>query len=436
MTEFSDAYRLKYVFGIDFGTSTTKYGPITLSEPKMVQTRGLFLRDMPESVKMRVPSDILSRGLVVGDEEVRNYLSSVRDVQRNLKYPLKDGIVRRDDEDGWQVLRELARYILGQFPIADPEFKGWLVAVALSALAPDYMYRGFFDIFSKVAEELRSIYAVTILPQPLAVAIAENAVNCVIVEGGHGNIQVAPISFALIREGLVALNRGGAEANAITRELLKDMGYGDIAREEYVAEVVKRAIGLVPRSLRDAISAARSNPEKFVAKVKLSPILEIEIPKEYAWSRFLIGEIVFNPKHEEFKSYIDQSRLKIEDAVVGDVTLYGEMDLASAVISSLRSVSVEVQDRVASNIILSGGAFKWDVPPGLEEYAVNSVEKMKIMLGEVNRELANRAGVKLVKDPQHSVWRGAVIYGYALPLSLKWDNINKEGWYVIGSGAS
>jgi crenactin len=210
------------------------------------------------------------------------------------------------------------------------------------------------------------------------------------------------------------------------------MGYGDVAREEYVVETVKRAVGLVPRGLGQAIAAARSNPDKFTAKVKLSPIVEIEIPKEYAWTRFLIGEIVFNPRHEEFKSYIDQSRIRIEDAVIGDVTLYGEMDLASAIISSLRSVSVEVQDRVASNVILSGGAFKWDVPAGLEEYAVNSVEKIKLMLGEVNRELAAKVGVRLVKEPQYSAWRGAVIYGYALPLSLKWDNINKEGWYIIG----
>lgn len=430
MAEIGDAYRLKYVFGIDYGTSYTKFGPITLDAPKVVQTRGLFLRDIPESVKMRIPPEVLSRGLVVGDEEVRNYLSSVRDVQRNLKYPLKDGIVRRDDEDGWAVLRELSRYAVYQFPVADRDFKGWLAVMALSALAPDYMYRGFFEIFGKIAEETNAIYAATILPQPLAVAIAENAVNCVIVEGGHGNIQVAPISFALIREGLVALNRGGAEANAITRELLKDMGYGDVAREEYAVEVVKRAVGLVPRNLKESIKAARENPDKFVAKVRLSPITEIEIPREYAWTRFLIGEIVFNPRHEEFKSYIDQSRIKIEDAVVGDVTLYGEMDLASAIISSLRSVSLEVQERVASNVILSGGAFKWDVPPGLEEYAVNSVEKIRIMLGEANRELAARAGVKMVKDPQYSVWRGSVIYGYALPLSLKWDNINKEGWYI------
>ncbi|MFN7105836.1 MAG: heat-shock protein Hsp70, partial [Pyrobaculum sp.] len=47
----TDTYRLKYTFAIDFGTSYVKYGPITLNEPKMTQTRGLFLRDLPESVK-------------------------------------------------------------------------------------------------------------------------------------------------------------------------------------------------------------------------------------------------------------------------------------------------------------------------------------------------------------------------------------------------
>jgi len=51
MERIPDAYRLKYTFGVDFGTSYVKYGPITLNEPKMVQTRGLFLRDLPESGK-------------------------------------------------------------------------------------------------------------------------------------------------------------------------------------------------------------------------------------------------------------------------------------------------------------------------------------------------------------------------------------------------
>jgi hypothetical protein len=168
----SDAYRLKYTFGVDFGTSYVKYGPIVLNEPRVAQTRGLFLRDLPESVKMRIPPEVLSRGLVVGDEEVRRYLSSVRDVQRNLKYPLKDGIARRDDEDAWRVLKELARYTLAQFPVSDHEFRGWLVSIALSALAPDYMYKAFFDIYTELAGEHR-LHAVTILAQPLAVAIAD-----------------------------------------------------------------------------------------------------------------------------------------------------------------------------------------------------------------------------------------------------------------------
>lgn len=424
----TDAYRLKYTFGVDYGTSYVKYGPITLNEPRVVQTRGLFLRDLPESVKMRIPPDILSRGLVVGDEEVRKYLSSVRDVQRNLKYPLRDGIARRDDEDAWRVLKELARYTLAQFPVSDPEFKGWIVSIALSALAPDYMYKSFFDIYTELSNEY-NIYAVTILPQPLAVAIAENAVNCIIVEGGHGNIQVAPISFALIREGLVALNRGGAEANAITREILKDMGYSDIAREEYAVEVVKRAVGLVPRNLKEAIRAAKSSPDRFVAKVRLSPVVEVEFPREYAWTRFLIGEIVFDPNHEEIKSYIEQSRLSIENAVIGDVTLYGEMDIATAIITSLKNVSVEIQERVASQIILSGGAFSWKVPPGLEDVAVDSVTRVKIALEEKNPVLASRVNIRLVSEPQYSVWRGAVIYGYALPLSLEWTDSTREGWY-------
>lgn len=426
----SDEYRLKYTFGVDFGTSYVKFGPITLNEPKVVQTRGLFLRDLPESVKMRIPPDILSRGLVVGDEEVRRYLSSVRDVQRNLKYPLKDGVAKRDDEDAWRVLKELARYTLANFPVGDPGFKGWLISISLSALAPDYMYKSFFDIYTELAEEFK-ILAVTIFPQPLAVAIAENAVNCIIVEGGHGNIQVAPISFALIREGLVALNRGGAEANAITREILKDMGYSDIAREEYAVELVKRSVGLVPRNLKEAIRYAKSHPEKFTAKVRLSPVVEVEFPKEYAWTRFLIGEIVFDPNHEEIKSYIEQSRLHIENAVIGDVTLYGEMDIATAIITSLRNVSVEIQDRVASQIILSGGAFSWRVPQGLEDVAVDSVGRVRVALEERNPLLASRVGVRLVAEPQYSVWRGAVIYGYALPLSLEWSDSAREGWYYI-----
>jgi hypothetical protein len=101
------------------------------------------------------------------------------------------------------------------------------------------------------------LQAVTIIDQPFAVAIAEKAVTCTVIEAGHGNIQLVPISYGPIREGIVALNRGGSEANAVTREVLKDSGYGDLAKDEYVIEIVKRTAGLVPKNLDEAIKRLR-----------------------------------------------------------------------------------------------------------------------------------------------------------------------------------
>jgi len=431
-------YKLKFLFAEDFGTGYFKFGPITLGDkPRVVQSRGLILRGLPESIKIRISDKkVLERGVVVGDEEVPKYLSSVREAARNLKHPLKDGIVRADDEDAWIIVKELARYAFEIFYPAvaeSPEFNGFLTVASLSALSPDYMIKRIISIHEELNREYggRLVRAITIIPQPLAVAIAENAVNCIVVEGGHGNTQIAPISYALIREALTALNRGGAEANVVTREVLKDMGYGDIAKEEYAVELVKRSIGLVPKDLQSALRAARESPEKFTIKVRLSPIVEVEVPKEYSWTRFLIGEVVFNPRHEEFKSYIEQGRLRIEDALIGDTVLYGEMDLAEAIISSLRNVSIEVQDKVLSNVILSGGAFNWSVPPGLEGIAVTSSEKVLHMLYERSKELAGRISIRQVGDPQYTVWRGSIIYGYALPLTVRWSDIDKEGWYVL-----
>ncbi len=427
-------YKSRYVFAEDFGTGYFKFGPITLGEnPHMVQSRGLILRDLPESVKLRVRDRaLLERGVVVGDEEIPKYLSGVKDAARKLKYPLKDGVVKFDDEDSWLVVRELARYAFDKFPVSEAGFEGWYVVIALSSLAPDYMIRRIFAIH----EELdrwhggRLIKAVTVVSQPLAVAIAENAVDCIVIEGGHGNIQIAPISYALIREGVVALNRGGAEANAVTREILRDIGYGDIAREEYVVELVKREMGLVPRKLDGAIRDAKSNPDKYAKRVRVSPITEVEVPPEYAWTRFLIGEVVFDPRHDVFESYVEQGRLKIEDAVVGDAVLYGEMDLASGIVESLKRVPVEIQERILSNIIISGGAFKWDVPRGLEDHAVDSVTKIGIMVRDRFPNIAHNVSARTVKDPQFSVWRGSIIYGFALPVHVRWNEQEREGWHV------
>ncbi len=427
-------YKLRYTYAEDFGTGYFKYGPITLGDkPRMIPSRGLILRDLPESIKMLIPKSVLERGVVVGDD-VSKYLSSIREAARNLKQPLKDGIIRRDDEDAWKIVKELVRFGFQQFyPEAanQPDFRGYYVVIALSALAPDYMRERMIEIHREVDEEFEGklIAAVTIVDQPFAVAIAEKAVTCSVIEAGHGNIQVVPISYGPIREGIVALNRGGAEANAITREILKDAGYGDLAKDEYVVETVKRQIGLVPRDLKEAIRKARENPKRFAVKVKIGPLVEIELV-EHSWMRFLIGEIIFNPKHEEFASYIQTGRLVIEDVVVGDMVFYGEMDLAEALIMSVKKTPVEIQEKIIGTIILSGGAFNWSVPPGLEDVAVTSTEKIRIMVAEKLPDLAEKLNVRMVKDPQFSVWRGAIIYGYALPTTVKWNEKYKEGWYT------
>ncbi len=427
-------YKLKYTYAEDFGTGYFKYGPITLGErPRMIPSRGLILRDLPESIKMLIPKSVLERGVVVGDD-VTKYLSSIREAARNLRQPLKDGIIRRDDEDAWKIVKELVRFGFSQFypEVANqPDFRGYYTVIALSALAPDYMRERMMEIHREVDEEFEGklIAAVTVIDQPFAVAIAEKAVTCSVIEAGHGNIQVVPISYGPIREGIVALNRGGAEANAITREILKDAGYGDLARDEYVVETVKRQIGLVPRNLKEAIRKAREDPKRFAVKVKIGPLVEIELV-EHSWMRFLIGEIIFNPKHEEFMSYIQTGRLVIEDVVVGDMVFYGEMDLAEALIHSVKKTPVEIQEKIVSSIILSGGAFNWQVPPGLEDVACTSTEKIKIMMSEKVPDMAEKLNVRMVKDPQFSVWRGAIIYGYALPSSVKWNDKYKEGWYT------
>jgi|MonGeyMetagenome_1017769.scaffolds.fasta_scaffold04352_4 crenactin len=428
-------YKLNYVYAEDFGTGYFKYGPITLRDkPYMVQSRGLFLRDLPESIKLLVPREVLERGVVVGDE-IPKYLSSIRDAIRNLRYPLKDGIIRREDEDSWKITKELARYGFSQF-YSDfsrrSDFRGFFLVVALSALAPDYMRDRMIEIHKELDNEFggKLLQAVTIIDQPFAVAIAEKAVTCTVIEAGHGNIQLVPISYGPIREGIVALNRGGSEANAVTREVLKDSGYGDLAKDEYVIEIVKRTAGLVPKNLDEAIKKAKENPDRFSIRIKINPLVEVEL-KDTAWMRFLIGEVVFNPRHELFTSYIQQGRLVIEDATVGDMVFYGEMDLAEALITSIRRVPVEIQDKIMSTIILSGGAFNWSVPPGLEDVAVNSVDKVRIMVSERLPDLANRLSISMVKDPQFSVWKGAIIYGYALPGNVKWNERTKEGWYYL-----
>ena len=420
-----------FVFGEDYGTSFVKFGPVWLGEkPDVIENRGYFPR--VSRVLERI-SGVPVRKVVVGPD-VADYLETREDLSR-LVYPMRHGVIPEKDEKAWRVVKEVTRYALLKYApkgvsIKAAVFEGFWCVAAIAAQAPRYMYEKLFAIHREINEEegRKLVKAVTIIPQPLAVAIAHKAVSCVVVEGGHGNTQITPISRYVIRGALIPLNRGGSDANRMAAQILKDAGYGDLAKDEYVVEIVKRRIGLVPRNFKEAIRVAKENPDRFAIKVKINPLVEIEL-RENAWTRFLIGEIIFNPRHEEFQSYIQQGRLVIEDAIIGDMIFYGEMDIAEALINSIKKVPVEIQDKILSTIILSGGAFNWSVPPGLEDVAVNSVEKVKIMVTEKLPDLADKLNVRMVQEPQFSVWRGALTYGYALPLHVKWSDRTKEGWY-------
>ena len=133
----------------------------------------------------------------------------------------------------------------------------------------------------------------------------------------------------------MAINRGGGDANSITAEILKDCGYGDLAREEAFVRRIKEKIGLVPKDLTKAVKAAKKNPKRFRAVYKV-PNTRIEIDlAENSWTRFLIGEYVFNPNHELFQSYFKRGMPKPVDVRIGDITFRGMIDFGESIIESV-----------------------------------------------------------------------------------------------------
>ncbi len=416
---FEEDYKRRFVFGCDFGTSDYKYGPISLGErPRVMENRGYF----PEKSMV---AEMLGGGreVVVGDE-VTHFLGSGQDLTSRLVYPMRDGIIGAGDEKSWKVIRELLLKSLSEFKPGGIGFKGYYVVASLSAVAPLYMYEKFFSFLDEMAGE-GLVHSSTLIPQPLAVAIAHKQTSCVVVESGHGNTQVAPISKAPIRGAVVALNRGGSEANMITAEILKDTGYGDLAKEEKVVRRVKERLGLLPLDLDRAISFARSNKEAVRGIYHIEGTrIRIDLG-DYSWARFLIGEIVFNPAHEVFQSYYRRGMPRPSDIRVGDTVFYGMMDMAETVISSVEKCPVELQPLLYSHIILSGGNFCWTAPANLKGVACDSQAKLNHMLREKGIE---NASVVLSPEPQFAVWRGCIVYGYALPHSYEWSWERMEGW--------
>ncbi|HYA21636.1 MAG TPA: hypothetical protein VEG31_00435, partial [Thermoproteota archaeon] len=218
MAASDQAYRQTNVFGMDFGTSDYKYGPISLGEtPEVTENRGYF----PDKRSIMSKISGVTADVVVG-KETPLYLEAKEDLASRLVYPMRNGVIDKDDKRAWTVVKELIRYALRAFAPADPKFKGFFAVGSLSAIVPRYMYEKFFDLCAEVADENGLMAAVTIIPQPLAVAISHKVLTCVVIESGHGNGQIAPISKYPIRNALVALNRGGADGNHIAAEVLKD----------------------------------------------------------------------------------------------------------------------------------------------------------------------------------------------------------------------
>lgn len=418
-----DEYRRKYAYGEDYGTSHFKFGPVA-EKPHVIENRGLFLGG--ES-KVLLKLFGVDREVIVGPEIVR-YLGSIEDVSRHLIYPMRDGVVAKDDERAWRVLYELTKY---GFSLTKPEasdFQGFYVTAALSAVAPDYMIEKLFEIHARIDGEMNVVKAFTVIPQPLAVAIAEKTITCVVVESGHGNTQITPISMYPIRDAAVVLNRGGAEADAMAAEVLRDLGHEDLAREEKFVRMFKEAVGLVPRSLDEAIEAAKREPERFRTVFKV-PGTRIEVDLgERAWMRFLIGEVPFNPEHEIFESYYKRGMPRPRDTVVGGERVRGTMPLGEAISLSVSKTSIELQPSLYKRVILSGGNFAWKVPPGLEDVAVDSAEKVRLQLLDFGIE----SEVSLVEDPLYSVWKGTIVYSLAVPDEFEWDWSRREGWFKRG----
>jgi crenactin len=94
--------RGRYVFGADYGTGDFKYGPITQGEkPLVVENRGYFPEPSLVSKIMGVEKEV-----VVG-RDVAQFLESGAELLKRMVYPMKSGVVGRDDARAWKVLKEL-----------------------------------------------------------------------------------------------------------------------------------------------------------------------------------------------------------------------------------------------------------------------------------------------------------------------------------------
>ena len=419
-----DNYRSSYTFAMDFGTSDFKFGPISCGEnPHIVNNRGYF----PDKKSVIYNAFESTSDVIVGDD-VPLYLQSSDDLSTRLVYPMRNGVIDRADDTAWQVVSALSQYSLRKFkPAPSNGFQGYYVVASLSAVSPRYMYERLLELLKQNNTD-GLVKAVTVIPQPFAVAIGHGVTTCVVIESGHGNSQVCPISKYPIRSAQVALNRGGGDANAITSEILKDAGYGDLTAEEALVRKVKENLGLVPANLDTAIEEAKKAPRRFHAQFKVPGTrVEIDLEKD-SWTRFLIGEYVFNPNHEIFESYFGRGMPRPKDVKMGDSVFRGMLDFGDAIITAVEKCPVELQPMLYRQVLLSGGNFSWKAPERLEGYAVDAPTKIRLLLRDKG---IKNVTVKMTQAPQFSVWHGCIIYGFAVPDEYEWDWQRLEGWMKL-----
>jgi crenactin len=421
-----DNYRSNYTFAMDFGTSDFKFGPISCGEtPRMVNNRGYF----PDKRSVIYNAFEPTADVIVG-EDVPLYLQSTEDLSTRLVYPMRNGVIDRNDANAWRVVSALCHFGLKTFkPTPGNAFQGYYLVASLSAVSPRYMYERLLELLQHDNND-GLVKAVTVIPQPFAVAIGHGVTTCVVIESGHGNSQICPISKYPIRAAQVALNRGGGDANAITSEILKDAGYGDLTGEEALVRRVKENIGLVPANLDTAISEAKKAPRRFRAKFKVPGTrVEIDLDKD-SWTRFLIGEYVFNPNHEIFESYFSRGMPRPKDVKMGDTIFKGMLDFGDAIVTSVEKCPVELQALLYREVLLSGGNFSWRVPERLEDAVVDAPTKIKLLLRQKG---IKNVSVKMTESPQYSVWHGCIIYGFAVPDEYEWDWQRLEGWMKLSA---
>lgn len=419
-----DNYRSNYTYAMDFGTGDFKFGPISCGEtPRLVNNRGYF----PDKRSVIYNAFESAADVVVG-EDVPLYLQSSEDLSTRLVYPMRNGVIDRNDENAWRVVDALCQFGLKAFkPTSNNGFRGYYLVASLSAVSPRYMYERLLGILQQNNND-GLVKAVTVIPQPFAVAIGHGVTTCVVIESGHGNSQVCPISKYPIRAAQVALNRGGGDANAITSEILKDAGYGDLTGEEALVRRVKENIGLVPANLDTAIAEAKKAPRRFRAKFKVPGTrVEIDLEKD-SWTRFLIGEYVFNPNNEIFESYFSRGMPRPKDVRLGDTVFKGMLDFGDAIVTAVERCPVELQALLYREVLLSGGNFSWHAPERLEGVAIDAPTKIKLLLKQKG---IKNVSVKMTEAPQYSVWHGCIIYGFAVPDEYEWDWQRLEGWMKL-----